>query len=44
MMQFFVQSFYKETSKKRFIQTIQAAQYTLQTFILAIDEKSAEND
>ena len=40
MAQFFVQSFYKETSKKRFIQTIQGAQYTLQTFILAIDEKS----
>ena len=38
MIQFFVQSFYKETSKKRFIQTIQAAQYTLQTFLLAIDE------
>ncbi|WP_394121741.1 YppE family protein [Planococcus donghaensis] len=44
MTQFFVQSFYKETSKKRFIQTIQAAQYTLQTFILAIDEKSAQDD
>lgn len=42
MAQVFVQSFYKETSKKRFIQTIQAAQYTLQTFIQAIDEKSAK--
>lgn len=40
MTQFFVQSFYKDTSKKRFVQTIQAAQYTLQTFIKAIDEKS----
>lgn len=42
MTQFFVQSFYKETSRKRFIQTIQAAQYTLQTFMLAIDEKSGK--
>ncbi|GKW44706.1 YppE family protein [Planococcus sp. NCCP-2050] len=44
MTQFFVQSFYKDTSKKRFIQTIQAAQYTLQTFIRAIDEKGDRND
>lgn len=38
MAQVFVQSFYKETSKKRFVQTIQAAQYTLQTLMLAIEE------
>ena len=37
-----MQSFYKETSKKRFVQTIQAAQYTLQTFMLAIDEKGED--
>lgn len=33
MEQFFVQSFYKETSKKRFLQSIQAVQYTLQTIL-----------
>lgn len=38
MNQFFVQSFYKETGKKRFIQTIQAAEYTIQTLIRAIEE------
>ncbi|WP_332648792.1 YppE family protein [Lysinibacillus sp. 54212] len=31
MEQFFVQSFYKETSKKRFLQSIEAAKYTLTT-------------
>ena len=31
MEQFVVQSFYKETSKKRFIQSIQSVQYTLKT-------------
>ena len=31
MEQFFVQSFYKETSKKRFLQSIQAVKYTLDT-------------
>ncbi len=44
MAQFFVQSFYKETSKKRFIQSIQSAQYTLQTFINAIDERAGSHD
>lgn len=38
MSQFIVQSFYKETGKKRFIQTIQAAEYTLQTLIRAVEE------
>lgn len=42
MGQVFVQSFYKETSKKRFVQTIQAAQYTIQTLLAAIDEKGDE--
>lgn len=31
MEQFFVQSFYKETSKKRFLQSIDAVKYTLTT-------------
>ncbi|TWT01029.1 YppE family protein [Planomicrobium sp. CPCC 101079] len=44
MAQFFVQSFYKETSKKRFVQSIQSAQYTLQTFINAIDERAGSHD
>lgn len=44
MVQFFVQSFYKETSKKRFVQSIQSAQYTLQTFINAIDERAGSHD
>ncbi|PSL41943.1 uncharacterized protein DUF1798 [Planomicrobium soli] len=44
MAQFFVQSFYKETSKKRFVQSIQSAQYTLQTFINAIDERAESHD
>ncbi|WP_088007607.1 YppE family protein [Indiicoccus explosivorum] len=42
MTQFIVQSFYKETGKKRFIQTIQAAEYTLQTLIRAIEETGEE--
>ncbi len=44
MAQFFVQSFYKETSKKRFVQSVQSAQYTLQTFINAIDERAGSHD
>ena len=36
MEQFFVQSFYKETSKKRFLQSIQAVQYTLDTLLRKI--------
>ena len=39
MTQFIVQSFYKGTGKKRFIQSIQAAEYTLQTLLRAIEEK-----
>lgn len=31
MEQFFVQSFYKQTSKKRFLQSIEAVKYTLTT-------------
>ncbi|BDH61427.1 hypothetical protein MTP04_15570 [Lysinibacillus sp. PLM2] len=33
MNQFIVQSFYKQTSKKRFIQSVQSVQYTLTTFL-----------
>lgn len=33
MNQFVVQSFYKETSKKRFLQSIHSVQYTLTTFL-----------
>lgn len=36
MEQFFVQSFYKATSKKRFLQSIQAVQYTLDTLLRKI--------
>lgn len=33
MNQFVVQSFYKETSKKRFLQSIHSVQYTLSTLL-----------
>lgn len=39
MKQFLVQSFYKETGKKRFVQSIQAVQYTLETLLRAIREE-----
>lgn len=39
MKQFIVQSFYKETGKKRFVQSIQAVQYTLDTLLRAIREE-----
>lgn len=38
MEQFVVQSFYKGTSKKRFIQSIQSTQYTLSILKRKIDE------
>ncbi|MGN7479224.1 YppE family protein [Solibacillus silvestris] len=38
MEQFVVQSFYKGTSKKRFIQSIQSAQYTLKLLVSKIEE------
>ena len=38
MEQFIVQSFYKETSKKRFIQSVQSVHYTLTTFIRYLKE------
>ena len=39
LKQFLVQSFYKETGKKRFVQSIQAVQYTLETLLRAIREE-----
>ena len=38
MEQFFVQSFYKATSKKRFIQSVQSTKYTLITLKRYIEE------
>jgi len=38
MEQFVVQSFFKGTSKKRFIQSIQSAQYTLKLLAAKIEE------
>ena len=38
MEQFVVQSFYKGTSKKRFIQSIQSVQYTLSIVIKKLEE------
>lgn len=38
MEQFIVQSFYKETSKKRFIQSVQSVHYTMSTFLRYIKE------
>ncbi|RUL55509.1 YppE family protein [Lysinibacillus antri] len=38
MNQFVVQSFYKETSKKRFTQSIQSVHYTLSFFLRHLEE------
>ena len=38
MEQFFVQSFYKATSKKRFIQSVQSTKYTLATLKRYVEE------
>lgn len=38
MNQFIVQSFYKETSKKRFVMSVQSVRYTLSTFLRYIEE------
>ncbi|SOC19821.1 uncharacterized protein DUF1798 [Ureibacillus xyleni] len=40
MNQFVVQSFYKETSKKRFIQSVQSVHYTLTFFLRYLMEDS----
>lgn len=42
--QYVVQSFYKETGKKRFAQSIQSTCYTLQTFIHAIEQEGEKID
>ncbi|AYC29421.1 DUF1798 family protein [Paenisporosarcina cavernae] len=39
--QYIVQSFYKETGKKRFVLTIQASIYTFDTLIRAIEEEGS---
>ena len=39
MKQFIVQSFYKKTGLKRFVQSIQSAEYTLKTFIDALERE-----
>lgn len=39
MKQVIVQSFYKKTGLKRFVLTIRSAEYTLKTFIDAIEEE-----
>jgi hypothetical protein len=38
MKQFIVQSFYKKTGKKRFILSINSAEYTLKTILDALEE------
>ena len=38
MEQFIVQSFYKKTSKKRFLQSVQSVHYTLSKLIKTIEE------
>ncbi|ATP39680.1 hypothetical protein CSE16_06220 [Solibacillus sp. R5-41] len=42
MEQFVVQSFYKGTSKKRFIQSIQSVQYTLSILVKKLEEGDAD--
>ncbi|PIC81201.1 hypothetical protein CSV75_05330 [Sporosarcina sp. P18a] len=43
MTQFVVQSFYKATGKKRFILSIRAARYTLQTVLDAMNAERGED-
>ncbi|ARJ40222.1 hypothetical protein SporoP8_15805 [Sporosarcina ureae] len=43
MTQFVVQSFYKATGKKRFILSIRAARYTLQTVLDAMNADQGED-
>ncbi|WP_313890951.1 YppE family protein [Psychrobacillus sp.] len=42
MKQFIVQSYYKGTSKKRFLKSIHSSKYTLETIIQAIKEVGDE--
>jgi len=43
MKQFIVQSYYKATSKKRFLQSVHSSKYTLETVIQAIKEVGDEH-
>jgi len=43
MKQFIVQSYYKGTSKKRFLKSIHSSKYTLETIIQAIKEVGDEH-
>ncbi|RHW39283.1 DUF1798 family protein [Lysinibacillus yapensis] len=43
MNQFTVQSFYKETSKKRFIQSVQSVHYTLSFLLRHLEEESGKD-
>ena len=42
MEQFIVQSFYKETSKKRFIQSVQSVHYTFSSVLRYLEEGEAD--
>ncbi|MBB4823734.1 anti-sigma factor RsiW [Sporosarcina luteola] len=42
MRQFIVQSFYQKTGKKRFIQSIQSARYTLKTILDALEKREED--
>ncbi len=44
MKQFIVQSFYPKTGLKRFAQSIQSAEYTLKTFLDALEKEGKSND
>lgn len=43
MNQFVVQSFYKETSKKRFLQSIHSVHYTLSSLLRYLNEGNGKN-
>lgn len=43
MKQFTVQSFYQKTGKKRFVQSIQSASYTLNTVRIALEKENEES-
>lgn len=43
MKQFTVQSFYQKTGKKRFVQSIQSASYTLNTVRIALSKEREED-
>lgn len=43
MKQFIVQSFYQKTGKKRFVLSINSAEYTLKTILEALDAEKEED-